>query len=83
MDDYTTYSGERNNFELWADFAEGLSQESLSPEGFSPESAATEKAGKQIFFEMLDETDAQIMEGFELGQCVITGKLITEHIAEM
>ena len=70
MDDYSTYSGERNNFELWADFAEEL----------SPESAANKNA--KIFFEMLDETDAQIIEGFELGHCVITGNLITEHISK-
>lgn len=82
-DDYLTYSGERHNFELWADFAEALSRKNLSSKGFSSESAAAENADKQIFFEMLDETDAQIMEGFELGHCVITGKLITEHIAEM
>ena len=62
---------------------ERLSPEGVSVEGLSQESAATEEANKQIFFEMLDETDAQIMEGFELGHCVITGKLITEHIAEM
>ena len=70
-DDYSTYSGERRNFELWADLAEALPSES----------EASKNVGNRIFFEMLDETDAQIIEGFELGRCVITGNLITDHIA--
>ncbi len=72
-DDYASYSGERHNIELWADLAEGL----------PPESEVTKKAKDGIIFEMLDETDAQIIEGFELGHCVITGNLLTEHIAEI
>ena len=72
-DDYSTYSGERHNFELWADLTEGL----------ATESDAAKNVGSRIYFEMLDETDAQIIEGFELGHCVISGNLITEHIAEI
>ena len=72
-EDYTTHTSERNNFELWADLAEGL----------PPESEVAKNVGNRIFFEMLDETDAQIIEGFELGHCVITGNLVTEHIAEL
>ena len=72
-DDYSTYSGERHNFELWADLTEGL----------ATESDAAKNVGSRIYFEMLDETDAQIIEGFELGHCVISDNLITEHIAEI
>ncbi len=39
------------------------------------------KAGEdRIIFEMQDETDAQIMEGFPFGQSIISADLIQEHM---
>ncbi len=37
----------------------------------------------RVIFEMQDETDAQIMEGFPFGQSVITENLIQEHMIEI
>ncbi len=62
--------GDHHSFGLWASLADTIeSDEALGKE-----------AGNGVFFEIQDETDAQIMESFAFGQCIITEKLISDHM---
>ncbi|MBQ9009191.1 MAG: hypothetical protein IJ088_07685 [Clostridia bacterium] len=68
-DDTTPEGGDYRNFELWATLVDELGSE-------------TELAENRIFFEMHNEADAQIIEGFGIGQCIISNKLITEQFMQ-
>ena len=61
-------NGERYNFELWISLISEVEREQIKK--------------NRIFFEMDDETDARIIEGFEIGECVIRDKIINEHYLE-
>lgn len=61
-------NGERYNFELWVSLITEVESEQIRK--------------NRIFFEMDDETDARIIEGFEIGECVIRDKIINEYYME-
>ena len=61
-------NGERYNFELWISLISEVESRQIRK--------------NRIFFEMDDETDARIIEGFEIGECVIRDKIINEHYLE-
>lgn len=60
--------GERYNFELWISLITEVERQQIQK--------------NRIFFEMDDKTDARIIEGFEIGECVIRDKIINEYYME-
>ena len=60
--------GERYNFELWISLITEVERQQIRK--------------NRIFYEMDDKTDAQIIEGFEIGECVIRDMIINEYYLE-
>lgn len=68
--DIDTSGWEHRNFELWAEMEDKI--------GSDP--GLTKEDCNSVYFEMVDETDAQIIDGFDFGRCIISTNLVAEHM---
>ncbi len=71
--DYMNGGWEHRNFEIWAELEDKIETD--------PE--LTRDACNSVLFEMLDETDAQIIDGFDFGRCIISSNMISEYMLEL
>ncbi len=71
--DISTSGWEHRNFELWAEMEDKIE----SDPGLTKEDC------NGVYFEMVDETDAQIIDGFDFGRCIISVNIVAKHMIEI
>ncbi len=71
--DVANIGWQHQNFELWAEM-EGK---------IDAEPSLTKEDCNGVYFEMVDETDAQIIDGFDFGRCIISSNLVAKHMIDI
>ncbi len=68
--DVETRGWEHRNFELWAEMEDKI----------ETDPGLTKEDCNSVYLEMVDETDAQIIDGFDFGMCIISSNLVAKHM---